>query len=401
MFGSPSTVAIWLPKFALASVAKGSAQLTQKPLALAPELDAPQKIGEVSGAAEAFGVRNGMRVSEALARCPQLVLIPSDPVALQDSWEQLLVRLEAIGAAVESTSPGLAYFNEHGLRGIYGGSRDGVIRKARAALRQPARFGVGPTRFCAYVAATSARPRRAQIINGGCAQARQYLATFPITLLAARKETSHLIAPLKRLGINTLGELRALPRESVLDRFGVSGTVAHDLASGFDTPLRPRVPTQHISETLELPESASGFQLAYALSLLIDRILMRPERRDRQLRAVVLSARLVEGGTWREQVVFREAHADRIRMRLVLSERLAALPAPAFELTLRVDQLGQQGGRQGSLLDDGGAVRQRRLQEAARQARLVGGLDAVMRILEVDRSSRIPERRVALTPFGS
>ena len=52
------------------------------------------------------------------------------------------------------------------------------------------------------------------------------------------------------------------------------------------------------------------------------------ERRGRTVRAVVISAVLVErGGTWRQQVVFREALADPVRMRLALGPRLAQMPA--------------------------------------------------------------------------
>src|SRR5580658_9992234 len=38
------------------------------------------RLGEVSQAAEAHGVRRGMALGEALARCPDLVLVPADPV---------------------------------------------------------------------------------------------------------------------------------------------------------------------------------------------------------------------------------------------------------------------------------------------------------------------------------
>ena len=57
-------------------------------------------------------------------------------------------------------------------------------------------------------------------------------------------------------------------------------------------------------------------------------MLARRERRGRTLRAVALSAVLVEGGTWRERVTFREALADPARMRLALGARLALLPRP-------------------------------------------------------------------------
>ena len=63
--------------------------------------------------------------------------------------------------------------------------------------------------------------------------------------------------------------------------------LAHGLARGEDTPLRPRVPGELLEETLELEESASGAQLERALEMLVDRLLARGERRGRTLRVVV------------------------------------------------------------------------------------------------------------------
>ena len=150
---------------------------------------------------------------------------------------------------------------------------------------------------------------------------------------------------------------------------------------------------------MELPESASGPQLERALGLLIDRLLARRERRGRTLRAVVVSAVLVEGGTWRVRLTFREALADPRRMRLALVPRLAELPAPADALRLRVEAFGPPAADQRSLLAAPAAVRAARLREAVRQARAAAGPDAALRIIAVDPDSRVPERRHALAPW--
>jgi protein ImuB len=113
----------------------------------------------------------------------------------------------------------------------------------------------------------------------------------------------------------------------------------------------------------------------------------------------VLSAVLVEGGTWRARVTFREPLADPRRMRLVLAPRLAELPAPADVLRLRAEGFGPPAGDQRSLLVEPAAARAARLREAVRQARAAAGPDAALRILPVDPDSRVPERRLALTPW--
>ncbi len=397
-------VCLQVPRFALTIAAGRDAQLAA-PLALAPEAGREPVVGEASAAAEAFGVRAGMRLGEALARCPGLRLVPPDPAGVADAHDRLLTALESIGAAVESGRPGLAFFDAYALRHLHG-DLAGVIAAARRAIGRPARVGAAPTRFAALAAASRARARRAEVVERKAV--RRALAPLPVDLLAtfAEGRDSHADAalsalpePLTRLGIGTLGELAALPSAAVSDRFGAIGLRARELASGRDVPLRPRVPVEQLEEALELPESASGPQLEQGLGLLIDRLLARPERRGRALRAVVMSAVLVEGGTWRERLAFREPLADPKRMRLVLAPKLAGLPAPAEVLRLRAEGFGPPGGAQGALLTEPATARSERLREAIRQTRAAAGPDAALRVLEVDPDSRVPERRLVLAPW--
>jgi protein ImuB len=407
-------VSVLLPRFALAVAAGDREHLLREPAALAPEPGREQNVGEVSPAAEAYGIHAGMRMGEALARCPRLALVPPDPVGVADAWEATLTRLESVGAAVEAPTPGQACFDARGLRRLHGGHLDGVLSATRRALARPARLGTGPTRFVALAAASAARARRPHVV--GAEEAGAFLARQPVSLLrlraavrvadgaghmtvAALDELAALPDQLERLGLATLGDVAKLPRAAMADRFGAAGILAHALAGGDDAPLRPRRPGERLEESLDLPEAASGPQLERALSLLLDRLLARPERRGRTIRAAVLSATLVEGGTWRDRATFREATADPARMRLALSGRLMLLPAPAETLRLAADRLGPPHAAGRALFEDGAAERRARLREAVKQARAAAGLDAALRVLETDPDSRVPERRAVLTPF--
>lgn len=394
-----SVVCILLPRFELTVASGERLELLQAPAALAPPPGASQVVGEVSLPAEAFGVHPGMRLGEALARCPRLMLVPPDPAGVAEEWERVLARLETIGAAIESERPGIACFDARGLLRLHGGLQ-GVLRAARRAVRMPARYGVAPSRFAAVAAASRARVRRPLVVPGGVEQARAFLASMPVALLRARPAMADLPDALERLGIGTLGELAAVAPAAVADRFGRRGVSAHRLACGEDDPIRPRPPGELVREAVELPEAGSGLQLQSALGLLIDRLLARRERDGRTLRTVTLGATLVEhGGTWRERMVFREALADPVRMRAALAPRLAGIPAPVEELQLSVERFGPPAVSQRGLADDPVAVRSARLREAVQQAREAAGPDAALRVLEVDRSSRFPERRALLAPF--
>lgn len=394
-------VCVHLPRFELVVAAGGAQALAGRALALAPAAGADGgaaggHVGEVSGAAQARGVAAGMALGEALVRCPDLVLVPGDPVRAAAVWEAALRALEAIGAEVEPARAGLAYFESDGLRGLYG-SREATVAAARRALDRPVRVGVAPTRFAALAAALAARSRRPVTLEGG--EGRRWLAGRTVDLLGFRWETAALVEPLQRLGVRTLGELQRLGRGDLVDRFGAAGALAHELAGGRDGPLRPRRVPEELEETMEVGDAGSGTALRRVLGVLVGRLLARPERRGRTLRAAVLSARLVSGGGWRERVVFRQALSDPERIWLALSVRLGALPAPAAALRLAVEGFGPPAGEQGALLDQARAERARRLREAVAQVRAVAGRDAALRAVCVDPDSRVPERRVLLAPI--
>src|SRR5580704_18824668 len=134
-------VCVYLPRFELMVAAGDRLALAQqalsgRALAVAPLVGTEQRVGEVSGGAEACGVQRGMALGEALARCPELVLVPGNPVRVAEVWEEELSALESIGAAVETEGAGVAYFETDGLRALHGGDT-ATIAAARRKLRRP------------------------------------------------------------------------------------------------------------------------------------------------------------------------------------------------------------------------------------------------------------------------
>jgi protein ImuB len=417
-------VCLLIARIALLGALGDRRALLTGPIALAPESGREQRVGEASATAEAFGIAPGMALGEALVRCPALRLVPPDPENVRSLWGDALDRLEGIGAAVESDRPGAAFFEAGGVLRIHGGRLEDVLAATRRAFRHPAsplaaslRIGAGRSRFVAYVAATRARPgRRArqQVAPLGTAaverrsevvvparSTRAFLAPMPVSLLRSRPGLDWTCDVLEQLGIRTLGELTDLPAPAVAERFGHPGLLALDLAQGRDTPLDPRRPPEPVVEQIALPEAASGPQLERALELLVARLLSRRERRGRSLRSLAVSARLVEGGTWRARVTLRRASADPERLLVALGPRLRELPTPAGTLGLEVEGFGPPAHDQGRLLGevDPWEARRARIGEAVHQARQAAGDAAALRLLEVDPDSRVPERRAALAPY--
>ncbi|MGI9539250.1 MAG: DNA polymerase Y family protein, partial [Miltoncostaeaceae bacterium] len=99
-------VATVIPRFPLLVAALRARRPLDVPVALGPAPGDPQVVGLSSPPAREQGVVPGLRVGEALARCPSLELINPDPAAVAEAAERLVVRIEDLGARVEHVAPG-------------------------------------------------------------------------------------------------------------------------------------------------------------------------------------------------------------------------------------------------------------------------------------------------------
>src|SRR6476659_10035855 len=122
-----------IPGFELRAALRARPSLALVPAALAPAEGEEPLLGPVTAAAEAKGVRPGMRMGEALAMCPKLVLVEQDPATVEQSWEEILRRLEDAGFAVEPVEPGTVYFETNGVERLYGGLEP-ALKRALASV---------------------------------------------------------------------------------------------------------------------------------------------------------------------------------------------------------------------------------------------------------------------------
>src|SRR5262249_54943818 len=129
----PVIAAVVIPAFDLRAALRLRPRLQGLPAALAPLPGTEPLLGSVTAAAEARGVRPGMRLGEALGTCPELELVEQDPATAEQAWEEILRRLEDAGFAVEPAEPGLVYFESKGVERLYGGLEP-ALKRALAAI---------------------------------------------------------------------------------------------------------------------------------------------------------------------------------------------------------------------------------------------------------------------------
>jgi protein ImuB len=388
--------------YELRAALRARPRLALQPAALAPLPGNEPLLGPVTAAAEAAGVKPGMRLGEALATCPELVLVERDPAAVELEWERALRRLEDAGFAVEPAEPGLAYFETRGVERLYGGVEAALARAlASVGTAWDPRAGAGQRRLAALAAASAARPGQALIVEGK--DERAFLAPLPLSLLPLPAER---YAELEGLGVRRLGELARLPGAAVAERLGPEGRRAWEAArGGRRRRVRARRPAVELAEALAFPEAvANELTLRRAFAALLERLLARPERGGRPIRKLALAARLAGGGSWRRAQTLREATAEPGRLRAALAPRLAEIPAPVVELRLEAVELADRAGTQLALVEPQALGRHgreeldARLREGLRQVRASTGTGSVCAVVEVAPWSRIPEARALVVP---
>ena len=385
-----------ITSFALRVVLRQRPDLSGTPVALAPAPSEPEQIEAITVAAEEAGLRAGMRLGEALSTCPELVLLEQDPAGVVEAWETILCQLEEAGFAVEPLEPGCVLFDTAPVEPLAGGLQQALERAMQAVdSRWQPSLGAASRRFAAIAAAAVTVPGHILVVDDE--ETALFLEPLPLHMLPLSQERRE---ELSELGVQRLGELAALPRASVADRFGAEGDEAWVCARSEDRArVVPRQPPVDLAESIEFPDPvASTGTLEHAASRLIDLLLARPDRKGRAFRKVAVSARLVSGGSWRRALTLREPSADPSALRGMIVPRLADLPAPALDLQLQIDELTEWRGVQQELITIRGKRLQEKLREGLRQVRASVGRYAVCTVVEIAPWSRIPENRAILVP---
>jgi protein ImuB len=222
-------------------------------------------VAACSAAARAAGVRRGLRIREAQARCATLTVLPANPAADARHFEPVLLALEAGIPTVQVARPGVVVIRAQGPTRYFGGeaeAADAVLGLLAAAGVPEARVGLADGPFAAEQAARSTTAaRRSRIVPLGGSAA--FLAPLPVALTGLPELTQVLA----KLGVRTLGAFAALPVDQVRDRFGPSGEAAHRVAAGLDARrVVPRTAPKDRDARIEFePPLDRVDQIAFAL----------------------------------------------------------------------------------------------------------------------------------------
>ena len=308
-------MSIWLPRLALERWQRLAAPDTDARIALLSEGGHGPVVVAVTAAAQAVGVRAGMRLTDARALDPELGAVTADPAG--DA--ALLARLARWASRwsplveVESEEPsrplgtGGLRLDASGVAHLFGGER-GLIADVEArfgAMGLSARAAVAATAGAAWALArygprsSTPSPRSPAASRPSPPRGEGLAALLAPLPVAALRLPAGVTRTLERLGLKTIGALAGIERRSLARRFRDADNPLNALDRALGrrdepltaTPFEP-VPRAllRLAEPVVHPEAASQ-----ALDLLVPRLVAELEARQLGARRLVLAGYRVDG----------------------------------------------------------------------------------------------------------
>lgn len=307
---------LWCPDWPVIATMRSEGISEGTPVALTDR----SVIFACSQAARHEGVKRGLRLREAQARCTQLLVFAYDPVLDARSFEPVMAAIENIMPGVQLLRPGTCVIRSRGPSRYYGGEEEAaaaLFRCLEDAGVHGARIGIADGPFAAEQAARSTAHGQLRIIPPG--ESPSFLAPQPISLL----QEPDLVPLLRRLGIHTLGQLAALEPTDVRERFGERGAVCLSLASGLDgAAVVPRTPPKELDCVIEFePPLDRVDQVTFAFRATADSFIAGLTKAGLVTTAIRIEASAESGETsartWLHPRVFTASDVvDRVRWQL-------------------------------------------------------------------------------------
>jgi protein ImuB len=334
-------IALYLPELSVQLATRGM-PATDTPLAIYEGPDNRPVIFAVNATGRDAGVSVGMPLAAARAMVNAL-----KPQAREPQQED--AALGNLASWALQFTPMVSVVSQQGLLlevsaslMLFGGiaQLSAQIRKGVHELGYRSAIGVAPTAQGAWLLAKASalKPGVRSCID--LALLRSRLAEVPVELFDWPEEKR---AALSELGIHTIADCIALPRDGLARRLGDDVLADLDRALGQKPdPRAPFEPAQRFSARLELPAEASE---AEALLFPLRRLLLEMEGflrgRGAGIQTLVLVMEHVRGVRTRLEVGVSSPERDHARFLTLVREKFARAPlaAPAVAIAVHADTL--------------------------------------------------------------
>src|SRR5688572_27972622 len=289
----------------------------REPVVLVETVASRQLVVMASDEARAAGIRSGMTLVQARALRPELLHAEHEPQRDARSLEALGRWLVRFSPVVAIELPDAIFVDVTGTERLFHGLARllGLASSALAKIGVSAVVAIAPTPGAAWALARSGRDHA--IVEED--ELIPAISPLPVEALRLDPET---IGVLRRLGIDTCGQLLRVPRETLPGRFGPMLLTRLDQAMG--RAAEPLVPLAHalpVTASLEFDGEVHSFEV---LHMAVRKLLA--EQVVPQLARQGLGAKRVE-------IRFRRAYAPPI-------DKVVSLSRPARDAKRLIKLIG-------------------------------------------------------------
>lgn len=213
-------VSLWLPAWPITRLKRvmPAAVPADVPFVLVDLAKRGIVITAVNAVAARAGLEIGMALTDARALVPDLRARPAERVADTTALFKLIRWAGRYGPYRNTDGDDSLWVDVTGVAHLYGGEDamlEDLIRRL-AAFGIPARVGLADTLGCAHALARFVASAERPWVLAPANASREVLANLPV---AGLRLDAAAVVLLRRLGLRTIGQLYALPRESLARRF--------------------------------------------------------------------------------------------------------------------------------------------------------------------------------------
>jgi DNA polymerase-4 len=233
-----SVLCIDPPAFCTTVEALVAPALRGRPLAVAPPGADRATVLALSVEAQAAGITRGMPVRQAQKRCPDLVLLPPNPVLYARASRALHEILRRYAPVIEPRGYGHAFLDVTGTGALFGPAVDVaacIHREARTGIRLPVAVGVGTNKLVTEVAAgqrVGGSAGQDHIVPVPAGNEAAFLAPRPVTALP--DVPTRIRERLDDYQLELIGAIAAVGAPALGGVFGPAGFELHARACGVD-----------------------------------------------------------------------------------------------------------------------------------------------------------------------
>ena len=285
-------------------------ELRGRPVLVGGRPDGRGVVAAASYEARRYGVHSAMPMATAVRHCPEAIVISPRFDHYRAVSRQVMAVFRGVSAIIEPLSLDEAYIDISAAAGQRPPVAIAIDLKERVAdeVGLTISVGLGTGKCVAKIASDLHKPDGLVVVPPG-AEA-EFLAPLAVSKLPGVGPKS--AARLKEEGIQTIGQLAAMPDAWFVRRFGKRGAAIRDHARGNDQdPVRTTRPTKSISSETTFPQDIGApDELLAAIERLAGSVADALARKDLAGRTITVKIRLADYTTFTRQATLPAATSE-------------------------------------------------------------------------------------------